>query len=90
MATNGLQLAIYTSAGSKVGVYGKNQNNQRSEWHGIADKNGVAVTHNWWWKGPVEIIAGHRRKTVNVPSLAIYDTYSVDMSLINLPVHVNL
>jgi hypothetical protein len=67
-----------------------NQNNQRSEWLGVANKDGVAVTHNWWWKGPVEIIAGNRRTTANVPPFAICDTYSVDMSLLNPPVHVNL
>jgi len=60
---------------SNVAVYGMNQNNQRSEWLGVANKDGVAVTHNWWWKGPVEIIAGNRRTTANVPPFAIYDTY---------------
>ena len=90
MATNGLQLAIKTSAGSHETVNGTNQNNQHSEWHGVADKHGVAFTRNWWWKGPVEILSAHGRTRANVPQISVSDTYTVDTSFFSPPVHLNL
>jgi hypothetical protein len=86
MATNGCQLGITSGLGSTVTVRGKNQNNQPSEWQGAADSNGMCVTHNWWWKGPVEITSRlhgvPHHKQVDVPSFNIQDTYYVIMPTI--------
>jgi hypothetical protein len=59
---NGQQVSVRATglnwvcrSGISVTVSGINQRNEPKTWYGTTGCDGVAYTHNWWWKGNVTV-----------------------------------